>query len=212
MGVHLEMYRGEPILEVDRVRSLVDEQGVFLGSSSAIIRRLVSGGFDMGELEAEFRAQIERVKEAGLTPTHLNSEKHLHLWPTVFDLVCRLAREFDIPYVRVVREPFSLSPIPAGLSLLSYRNRRTARALGLTTPDGTIGVAGAPTDQDALARLLQAGRGDRVELVAHPGHLDDEFWELQGQLPNRLTYEREAQLNVLARGFGDHSGAARLHA
>ena len=37
-----------------------------------------------------------------------------------------------------------------------------------------------------------------VERVAHPGHLDDEFWELQGQLPNRLTYEREAQLNVLA--------------
>jgi predicted glycoside hydrolase/deacetylase ChbG (UPF0249 family) len=198
MGVHLEMYRGEPLLPVDRVKSLVDSEGKFLGSSTAIIRRLAAGGFDMGELEAEFRAQVEQVKAAGLKPSHLNSEKHLHMWPSVFDVVCRLAREFEIPYVRVVREPFSMSPIPVGLTLLSLRNSRAARAYGLTTPDGTIGVAEAPTDRSALERILASGRGHRVELVVHPGHIDEEFWELQGQLPNKLTFEREEQLSVLA--------------
>jgi predicted glycoside hydrolase/deacetylase ChbG (UPF0249 family) len=198
LGVHLEMYRGEPVLPVDRVRSLVGDDGAFLGSSSAIIRRLVNRGLDLAELEAEFRAQIERVKEAGISPTHLDSEKHLHLWPSVFDVVCGLACEFKIPYVRVVREPFSLNPIPIGLSVLSTRNARVAQRRGLSTPDGTIGVAESPTDRNALAHLLASGRGRRVELVVHPGHVDEQFLRLQDRLPNQLTYEREEQLSVLA--------------
>jgi predicted glycoside hydrolase/deacetylase ChbG (UPF0249 family) len=198
LGVHLEMYRGQPLLPSDRVRSLIGPEGEFLGSSSAIIRELMLGRFDLSEIEAEFRAQIERVIQAGIEPSHLDSEKHLHLWPSVFGIVSGLAREFGIPYVRVVREPPSLSPIPVGLSMLSVGNARVARAHGLLTPDGTIGVAESPTDRDALARLLASGRGRRVELVVHPGHVDQEFWDLQGQLPNKLTYEREDQLNVLA--------------
>ena len=199
LGVHLEMYRDRPVLPVDAVSSLVGADGMFLGSSRAIIRGLMSNSFDLEQLESEFRAQIERVRDAGIKPSHVDSEKHLHMWPAVFEIVCRLTKEFDIPYIRIVQEPPGVHLIPMGLSVLSLRNRRIARAHGLKTSNQTIGVTESPVDQTSLSRLLSSGRGQCVELVVHPGHVDEEFWRIQAELPNNLTYEREEQYKVLAR-------------
>jgi predicted glycoside hydrolase/deacetylase ChbG (UPF0249 family) len=53
----------------------------------------------------ELRAQIARVVEAGLQPTHVDTHKHTHLLPPVLDAVARLSEEFG---VRWVRRPFDL--------------------------------------------------------------------------------------------------------
>jgi predicted glycoside hydrolase/deacetylase ChbG (UPF0249 family) len=197
VGVHLSFYRGDPVLPPDAVASLLGADGRFLGSWQRIVGRLVAGTFDLGQLEAELRAQIARVMEAGIAPTHLDGEKHLHLWPSVFDVVCRLASEARIPEVRVVREPFGPRPIPLGLRLLSRLDARAAARAGLTVPDGTVGVTDHPADMAALARILRGARAPRVEFVVHPGHVDAEFMELQRTTPNRLVASREEELAVL---------------
>jgi len=198
VGVHLNFYRGNTILEPERVPGLTGADGKLLGSWKEIVRRLATGRFDLAQLESELRAQIRHVREAGLEPGHLDSEKHLHLWPSVFDVVCRLAVEFGIGQVRVVREPFSLSPVPAGLGALSVRDATVARSHGLVTPDGTVGVTDAPRDMAALARVLRGARGDRVEFVVHPGYVDQEFMDLQATVANRLVCSREEERAVLA--------------
>lgn len=197
LGVHLNIYRGTPVLPTELVSSLIGEDGLFLGRWTAIVSRLARRGMDMRQVEDEFRAAIVRVKAAGITPTHLNSEKHLHLWPSVFRVVAKLAEEFEIPYVRVVREPPSLRAIPQGLSLLSAVDARVARAHGVATPDATIGVTEAPTTIEALERILAHPRGRDVELVVHPGHVDQEFLDIQKRLPNMLGCSREEELAVL---------------
>ena len=197
VGVHLNFYRGNTILDPEQIPSLVGEDGRLPGSWQTIARRLLFGTLDMGELEAELRAQIAHVRAAGLAPDHLDSEKHLHLWPSAFDLVCRLAQEAGIREVRVVREPFTLQPIPFGLTALSARNAAAARRRGLGVPDATIGVTEAPTDMDALVRLLRRAHTGRVEFVVHPGRVDDEFLALQATIANRLVYSREEELAVL---------------
>lgn len=197
LGVHLNFYRGEPVLDPSRLRTLTDDDGRFFGSVDRIVASLLMRRLDLRELADEFRAQIEMVKSMGIEPAHLNSDKHLHLWPSVFNVVCELAGEYGIRNVRIVREPPTLSPIALGLSMLSVRDAAVARTHGLVVPDGTIGVAEAPTDLPTLARLLESARGQKVEMVVHPGHLDEEFWELQGVMPNKLSDEREQQQEVL---------------
>jgi predicted glycoside hydrolase/deacetylase ChbG (UPF0249 family) len=198
LGVHLNFYRGTPVLPAEQVASLLDENGRFLGSWERIVGRLATGRFDLSQLEADFRAAIMRVKEAGITPTHLNSEKHLHLWPSVFPIVAKLAKEFSIPYVRLVREPLSVRAMPMGLSVLSAIDEHAARKRGVETPKATIGVSEPPVTLAALDRLLSHEVRGLIELVVHPGYVDDEFLEIEKVLPNKLGCSREEELAVLA--------------
>lgn len=199
IGVHLNLYRGRTMLAREHVNTLVDgPESTFFGDWRTIVRRLTTRRIDLSQVEEEFRAQIQHVCSAGLNPLHMDSDKHLHLWPSLFDVVCRLALEFGIPQVRVVREPLRMDLIPAGLSVLSRRDARVAEGLGLIVPTGTIGVSMAPINFRALEGLLRAARGQCVEFVVHPGYVDAEFMELQSALPNRLVEIREAELEVLA--------------
>lgn len=198
LGVHLNLYRGLPVLPADRIPSLLGADGWFLGSWKEILARLVAGRVSMAEVKAEFGAAIEKVEAAGVTPVRLDSEKHLHLWPSLFDVVCELAHEHGIPRVRVVREPRSPHYIPLGLSALSRIDVRMSSARGLFFSDQTIGVTELPIDMDALRRLLASASGAAVELVAHPGYLDEEFWELQERVPNKLIHSREREAAVLS--------------
>jgi predicted glycoside hydrolase/deacetylase ChbG (UPF0249 family) len=197
VGVHLSFYRGDTMLPVEEVRSLGGPDERFLGSWRRIVGRLIAGTFDLDQLERELRAQIAAVKAAGIRPTHLDGEKHLHLWPSVFEVVCRLAVEARIPQVRVVREPPGLRVVPAALGLLSARDARFAHRSGIAVPDATIGVTESPSDMGAFARILRGARAPRVEFVVHPGHVDAQFMEIQRTMPNRLVCSREDELAVL---------------
>jgi predicted glycoside hydrolase/deacetylase ChbG (UPF0249 family) len=197
VGMHLNIFRGFTVLPASEVPTLCDDDGRLLGSWKSVVSRLATGRMDEAQIEAELRAQIEKVVAAGISPAHFDSEKHLHLWPSVFRIVCRLAREFGVNRVRVVREPRGWQAIPQALALLSASDARYARELGIVTSDATIGVAESPVDVAALERLLAHPEGRDVELVVHPGHLDEEFWELQATIANRLTDSREKELEVL---------------
>jgi predicted glycoside hydrolase/deacetylase ChbG (UPF0249 family) len=85
----------------------------------------------------ELAAQVGRILEAGLKPSHLDTHKHTHLAPQVLDAVTRVAEEFRIPWVR---RPFDLpltaarggapwlkSAAAGGLRLLSQRFARCGR-------------------------------------------------------------------------------------
>ncbi len=207
VGVHLNIYRGAPVLPADRVDTLLGEDGSFPGDWHVTVRKLATGAIDIDQVEAEFSAAVERVIEAGIKPQHLDSEKHLHHWPSVFDAACRVATRYGIPRVRIVREPASLSAIPMGLSALGRRNVRVARSFGLSFADATVGVTSAPCSTDDLRRILGTmprGATD-IEFVCHPGRIDAEFMQLQRTISNRLVESREQELATLtsaeARGL-----------
>lgn len=58
-----------------------------------------------GEISAyeEIRAQVWKIVDAGIRPSHIDTHKHTHLMPPVLRAVARVAREFGI---RWVRRPF----------------------------------------------------------------------------------------------------------
>lgn len=99
-GVHLTVvcdvphYRCRPLTSRDKVPSLVDESGFFY-MEDRILQWLAQ--VKLSELETEFRAQIEAVLAAGLSPTHLD-------WhclsnggrADIFELTVKLAQEYGL--------------------------------------------------------------------------------------------------------------------
>lgn len=136
------------------------------------------------QIERELRAQIEKVLAAGLRPDHLNSHQHVHMIPAIFRITCRLARDYGIPAVRLVRElPYaaggvgkSLQPLfNANLAkhlLLNWFariNEAAARAQRVATPDYFIGVNyTAYMTLTTIRDGLRAAPSGSVEVLLHP--------------------------------------------
>jgi chitin disaccharide deacetylase len=80
VGIHLNLCQGRPVLPPDRIPSLVAPNGHFLRPSE-IGRRLVRWKVSSNEVEAEFCAQIDRMKSIGITPSHADSHHRFHIYP-----------------------------------------------------------------------------------------------------------------------------------
>jgi predicted glycoside hydrolase/deacetylase ChbG (UPF0249 family) len=136
-------------------------------------------------LERELRAQIEKVLRAGIVPSHLDSEKHMHAFPPVFRVVIDLAVEYGIKKVRFIRE-FGLSRHPSQsvkavfLSLCCARVSARVRAAGLVIVDRFYGISnsGRMTAAD-LRRLIERPEEGSVEIMVHPGLLRPELFALE---------------------------------
>ncbi len=99
-GVHLTAicdgtnYRWRPLTGRDKVPSLVDETGHFY--TFARMDEFFAQ-VKLDELELEFRAQIEAVLAAGLSPTHLDWHAlRIIKKPELFEVMFGLAREYGL--------------------------------------------------------------------------------------------------------------------
>lgn len=105
VGLHLVLVSGRPCLPPDQIPGLVDDKGMF---SSNQISRGLKMFFLPGirpQLEAEIRAQFEAFTQTGLRLDHVNAHKHMHLHPTVLDLILDIGRDYGLNAMRVPNEP-----------------------------------------------------------------------------------------------------------
>lgn len=105
-GVHVNIVEGRTTRRrVPRSSLLYASDGSYRCSFTRLLR-LARNRRLLTEIEEDCRDQIE-IAMARLGPLdHLNSHQHSHAIPSIFASVCRLAREYGIPYVRLVREKF----------------------------------------------------------------------------------------------------------
>jgi predicted glycoside hydrolase/deacetylase ChbG (UPF0249 family) len=169
--------RDVPRLEVGIHLALVEERSLTTGSPMPknYVRFLLSRRHP--DPEREMRAQIEKVLATGLYVTHVNGHQHLHMWPSLFRIVERLAKEYHIPYVRRVDDHGGRvgRRRRASIAVLSRLGRR-ARGRN----DRTIGVAEAGhLTAERIIELLDHVDGV-TELVTHPGAGVPRFYEHWG--------------------------------
>jgi chitin disaccharide deacetylase len=152
----------------------------------------------------ELLAQVRRILDAGLQPTHLDTHKHTHLLPPVLDAVGRLSEEYKIPWVR---RPFDFPLTPAGPAV-SWAKRATSKSFGIVrrrfarvlarhgcrSTDHFAGfqITGRYSAAE-LARLIRALPEGSTEFMCHPGFCGD---ELRGSR-TRLKDSREKELRAL---------------
>lgn len=224
VGCHLAAVGGRPVAPAREVASLVDNDGQLPRTLTALMKKLVRGKVRVEDIEREFRAQIERVLQAGITPTHLDSHKHSHTQPVVMQALARVAVEFGIP---AVRNPFERVFAPArmgnaartrrgvylkqyamsaGVALHARRFQQIARAHGLQTPDYFFGVRlTGLLDAEALASVIARLPEGTTELMCHPAVYDDELERADTRLKQSRARELDALIDPrVIRCIGEH--------
>ena len=202
-GVHLMIVQGEPVLPPENVPSLVQADGKFLPGYGEFMARYLSGGVRDEEVEAEWTAQIARVRGAGVRMTHLDSIQHLHLVPGLFRIALRIARANGILAMRFPRVPTVLRRAEKGtvrrsleflpLRLMEQSNLPYLNSSGIRTPDRFFGFHSAGhLDQKALRSVLFGVPQGTSELVCHPGRGEPDSSPIAA-----WEYEWRAELEAL---------------
>ncbi len=176
VGVHLNVSQGPPLSGPGR--ALADDDGIMRSAATAVLVGCVLHPRRLDAIEAECDAQIRWVLDHGIRPTHLDSHRHVHAFTPVFARVARLARRYDIPFVRLHREvlPGRDWPAPAGkqrcVAVLTnvYGRCNTLLAAGVRHADATWGVAHTGRiDAGWLVRAARSVRLGITEIMTHPG-------------------------------------------
>jgi predicted glycoside hydrolase/deacetylase ChbG (UPF0249 family) len=159
----------------------------------------------------EWDAQIEKVKNAGVRPTHLDGHKHVQMLPGLFEIALRLAKKHSIAAVRVSHEASSLRAAltdggesssviikqgvqARGLKFLARDARAMAERSGISAADFFCGIAqtGVLAKQGVLKLLASLPEGT-TELMCHPGYADAELLKTA----TRLQDSRQIELQIL---------------
>jgi hopanoid biosynthesis associated protein HpnK len=212
VGVHLNLSDGPPVAARELVTSLVNDRGEFEGGPENLLLRVARGGLALHEVEQEWEAQIEKVRDAGIQPTHLDGHKHVHMLPGLFEIALRLAKRYGIGAIRVAHEASSLRAALStgeelhtaavlkqgvqarGLKLLARDARELAERAGISTADYFCGIAqtGEMTKQ-GVAQLLRSLPDGTTELMCHPGYADQAL----RNTATRLQGSRQTELQIL---------------
>jgi len=212
VGVHLNLSDGPPTANAEEVRGLLNNAGNLEGGPESLLLRIASRGLSFKEVEREWDAQIRKVRESGISPTHLDGHKHVQMLPGLFEIALRLAKKHGIRAIRVAIEDSKLRSMLSsggeqntsvvlkqgvqarGLKLLSRDAREMADRAGLGTANYFCGIAqtGVLT-REGVEQLLENLPEGTTELMCHPGYADEEL----RRSATRLQASRQTELEIL---------------
>ena len=162
VGVHLNLTQGRPLsTPILSFPLFCDADGSFCFARQHSLFRLT-----VKQQEAvyeEFRTQLERVISAGIAPIHLDSHHHIHTEWAIAPLVRRLAREYNIPRIRLTRNMGRPPAYPKRFYKTIFNRWRLDHTdrLGTTDLFGDIG--------DMIHFSRQGWPNDKtIEIMVHP--------------------------------------------
>ena len=136
--------------------------------------------------------QVQRILDAGIRPSHLDTHKHSHILPPVLDAVTRIAREFRIPWVR--------RPIPLRVPFVQASLQRRLIRSGCRTTDHFAGYEMTGRyEARHLAALIRSLPDGLTEFMCHPGFCGAELRAAATRLKDSRQVEMEALTSPEAR-------------
>ena len=182
IGVHLNIMEGRSLTKAPM---LTNKRGKFNNSYLKLILNSNNPKF-LEQIEYEFRTQIETVMNYTKVD-HIDSHVHTHAIPNIFKLTTRLAKEYNIPYIRTQHEEIYFVPefkkyfsmkYPVNLLkilLLNYYtkiNKQTVKKYGLGTNDFILGVGytGMMDSHTIEFGLKNLDEACLAEALIHPCH------------------------------------------
>lgn len=208
IGIHLNVTTGKSIC--NDLTNLTDSDNNFNNTYAQLLLKSYNPKETdfFAQLEREFRRQIETILSK-TTVTHIDSYSQIHSIPKIFELVCKLAKEYEIPTIITHTEKFYVIPeIKKYLTtqfltnilknrilyLFSFINKKNLSKYNLQTNNYLIG-----TLYDSLMNSLVVSYGINannfndtiIEVRIHPcryndGTIDKYFDELMLIKNNKL--------------------------
>lgn len=214
VGIHLTLIGERPLTPTARIPSLVGSDGRFYPTYRDLAVRILSGQASTVEIRREVEAQVDRVVQAGIQPSHLDSHQHVHLLPQLWRVVVDIAVRQHIQWIRIPRytalvlarrsrtDPF----FRAGLNVLSAVRRRQLSALRCVHHTPGLHLSGR-MDKRQLGRILTDLRSGVSELITHPGLATPDL-ERRYRWGYAWTEECAALSSQELRRLTDHLGIA----
>jgi len=176
VGIHLNLTKGLPL--TSGLKTVVDSKGMFLPKKQIWVRAMFRL-LDLREIETEFVAQIAHLQEAGISPGHIDSNNHIHVFPGISEAVARIAKRFGISKIRLPLEPF----YPYGellkkgglkklfIGMLSLRARSVFKRFGFCFTDNFAGIQyPCVSEIESLRSFVRNLHDGTTELMCHPGY------------------------------------------
>lgn len=195
VGLHLELCAAEP------------------GKAGA---RYFFGARARAGLEGEIRAQLDALLALGIEPTHIDGHINVHVHPVIFPAVCRLAREYGIPRVRLpAGEWEALKGFPGGQKPSTAVLAGVFGAMGAWVQGAAEGLERPPSwgllrsglmKEDYALWLLARLPEGTTEMYFHP--TADEALRADGSptASHQSTTELETLLSPRVRAALDRGG------
>ena len=200
LGLHLNLTAGTPVAPPRAVPSLWHPRTGAFYPLPRFVRRALAGLIRSEHVAIESAAQLGRLRDAGISITHLDSHHHVHMLAPVWRPVLRVARQAGIRAVRVPLEPLIGSRLNIG-GLVKQLGIRSAWRVASAVDDGAdvriarfrgMQLQGVPRFLDRLLLVLDQLPAGMTEVMVHPGYVDDELsaWD-------SYTVHRELELAAL---------------
>jgi chitin disaccharide deacetylase len=171
VGVHLALnsewrgYRWGPVLGMGGVPSLVDSVGYFLPSTRAFL----ASKYDLGEVERELSAQIERALHSGLKITFVDAHMGM-AWatPQLREVMERVAKKYGLGISTYFGESYytiwGVAPASKKSTLLEHLARASRDTVSLIE----VHVAERTPEMEAIYDMNAAGQNSPdAGVVAH---------------------------------------------
>jgi len=211
VGLHLTLVHGYSVLPPSAIPGLVDETGSFTDNAVAAGMRYFFNKALYPQLKAEIEAQIRRIIDAGISPTHIDGHLNIHQHPTVFHILTELMPRYGIKTFRLSRERLGqnlrfdreriLGKMVESIIFgrLSNNCLPSLHRIGIGHADEVKGVlnSGRMTETYIL-NILDGLQDGATEIYFHPGILPDE--EITKRMPDyRHTEELAALTSPLVK-------------
>ena len=195
VGLHFNLV-GNQGCERPSYRYLTDAKGCYPDRWSTLAKLIARHGSKvLAEIETELRRQIEVMKDTVIQPAHIDSHDHVHCFPGISEIVVRLARQYDILYVRCPHETapliskrfLNVKRMIVGRIASLLRNK--IQSAGLETSNNFSGLTdGGNMTKERLIDILNEYNGGILEIMCHPGFTDLKLLEI---FPANYKWENE---------------------
>lgn len=210
IGCHLVLTGGMSVAPREKIPSLASREGRLPESLAAFVAKVSSGILRVDDIETELRAQIEKIRRAGIELSHVDTHKHTHVHPRVMNVIARVASDFGITRIRNPVENLRdswrttqndgagrLKDLAASAAVCSValQFRAISMKYHLRSPDHFLGLAATGRlDAAALCRLIDTIPDGCTEIMLHPGICDSELAKTGSRLQQQRQIEMEALL------------------
>ncbi len=170
VGIHLNLSDGFPITRPASPSPLTRSNGQFHRRIISMLRTLVPTSSFLELVETELHAQMECFISYGRPPAHITTHRHFHISPALREIIIKLAREYQVPWLRAYR--LSASVVPN--NWFHSRHIEEDEYPDVTMPDHLVSIKSwMGRDPQQLAEVLHTLEGV-AEIIVHPGLQQDE--------------------------------------
>jgi hopanoid biosynthesis associated protein HpnK len=220
VGVHLNLTDGRPLSDDESVDCLRNASGEFAHSPWKLALKSLLSKNIRKAVGTELAAQVKWVIDRGIKPTHLDSHKHMHAFPTIFSIVCELARQFGIKAIRWTFEPAKMGlGFPrstrqgkrrsAMVRTMARINRRQNSKFFANNMLLGISHTGR-MDHNFFRAVTLNPLGPVAEVMTHPGYAEG-LDPSKTRLIDQRKLEAETLCSERTKSYFDASGIRLIH-